>query len=226
MRFSNLRYSFSPFRNLRIVSLTTNQKAWGLSQFENKTEQVVYGCPNKDTCFLNSTLRNTIPIMNSSFRVYLTFELKITIHIWCQTKLMKFLLKMKWIKKEQNHASSWTMPSPCWILVTKVLLSISACYFPERLRDLYIYSKIQSNCVTGIFKLTFDVGFNFELLKAIRRRPTGKNLYFKLHTILLLSRIIQTQHLRIRQFQNTAGTLRRQKSLPCIFTIHWPNSTS
>ena len=161
MRFSNLRYSFSPFRNLRIVSLTNNQKAWGLSQFENKTEQVVYGCPNKDTCFLNSTLRNTIPIMNSSFRVYLTFELKITIHIWCQTKLMKFLLKMKWIKKEQNHASSWTMPSPCWILVTKVLLSISACYFPERLRDLYIYSKIQSNCVTGIFKLTYDVGFNF-----------------------------------------------------------------
>ena len=198
--------------------LITNQKAWRLSQFENKTEQVVYGCPNNDTCFLDSTLRNTIQIMNSFFRVNLTFELKITIHIWCQTKLMKFLLKMKWIKKEQNHASSWTMPSPCWILVTKVLLSSSAGNFSERLRHLYIYSKIQSNGVTGIFELSYNVGFNSELLKAIRR--------YKLYTILLLSRIILTQRLRIRQFQNTAGTLRRQKSLPCIFTIYWPNSTS
>ena len=155
--------------------------------------------------------------MNSFFRVNLTFELKITIHIWCQTKLMKFLLKMKWIKKEQNHASSWTMPSPSWILVTKVLLSSSACNLSERLRHLYIYSKIQSNRVTWIFKLSYDVGFNSELLKAIRR--------YKLYAILLF-RIIQTQRLRIRQFKNTAGTLRRQKSLPCIFTIYWPNSTS
>ena len=191
VRFSNWQYSFLPFRDLWIVGPTTNQKAllgpvWRLSQFENKTEQVVYGCPNKDTCFLNSTLRNTVQMMNAFSRVYLTFELKITIHIWCQTKLMKFLLKMKWIKKEQNHASSWTMPSPGWILVTKVLLSSTACNFCERLRHLNIYSKIQSNGVTGIFQ--------FWTVKSIRR--------FKLYTIFRLNSLGNTKFRNIKYMRN------------------------
>ena len=170
VRFSNWQYSFLPFRDLWIVGPTTNQKAllgpvWRLSQFENKTEQVVYGCPNKDTCFLNSTLRNTVQMMNAFSRVYLTFELKITIHIWCQTKLMKFLLKMKWIKKEQNHASSWTMPSPCWILMTKMLLSSSTCsIFSERYGTCIFIARFNPMVWPGFFNselLNLSDGLNY-----------------------------------------------------------------
>ena len=82
---------------------------------------------------------NDHPYHASQFiRVYLTFELKKSIHIRCQTELMKFLLKMKWIKKEQNHASSWSMPSPCWILVTKVLLFSAISNFVDKGTCIFI----------------------------------------------------------------------------------------